>query len=74
MGILNLKKNKQQAQVEEGNFFLIGDNTPFNIREAFNTLRTNVVFALAPTGGKRLMITSSNASEGKSTTAVNLAV
>ncbi len=75
MGILDsFKKKKNMGTGEVNPEDLLNDNTPFNIREAFNTLRTNVVFALAPTGGKRLLITSANPSEGKSTTSTNLAV
>ena len=76
MGIFNFnfKKKENVAEKENRAEDLINENTAFNIREAFNTLRTNVVFALAPSGGKRLMVTSSNPSEGKSTTSVNLGV
>lgn len=53
---------------------MLNEKTPFPVREAFNTLRTNLVFSLAPTGGKSVIIASANASECKSTTAVNLAI
>ena len=72
---LNLfKKNKMTDETEASPEDLLSNSTPFPVREAFNTLRTNVIFALAPTGGKTLLVTSSNPSEGKSTTASNLAV
>jgi len=72
---LNLFKKKNKAnEIEASPEDLLGAGTPFPVREAFNTLRTNVIFALAPTGGKTLLVTSSNPSEGKSTTASNLAV
>ena len=67
------KKKKAVEDTEEGEY-LLDENTPFNVREAFNTLRTNVVFGMAPSGGKSLLITSANQSEGKSTTSVNLGV
>lgn len=53
---------------------ILNEKTPFPVREAFNTLRTNLVFSLAPTGGKTVIVVSANASECKSTTAANLAI
>lgn len=53
---------------------ILNEKTPFPVKEAFNTLRTNLVFALAPTGGKTVIVASANASECKSTTAANLAI
>lgn len=46
----------------------------FSAREAFNTLRTNILYALSPVQGKIVAVTSSNMSEGKSTISVNLAI
>ncbi len=71
--IFNPGKKKAADDDNFENEYLINDETPFNIREAFNTLRSNVLFALAPTGGKKLLVTSANQAEGKSTTSVNLA-
>ncbi len=53
---------------------LIGSNTGFYIQEAYNTLRTNIRFAIPGEGCKRLCLTSGLAGEGKSTTILNLAV
>ena len=47
---------------------------PFSIVEAYKNIRTNVVSILSKTNSKVLAITSSNASEGKSTTSVNVAI
>lgn len=47
-------------------------NSPYS--EQYRTLRTNISFAKAGGGLKSLMITSAEASVGKSTTASNLAV
>lgn len=66
------KKNKKNKLMPKDR--ILNDKTAFPIREAFNTLRTNLVFALAPTGGKSVIVASANASECKSTTAVNLAI
>lgn len=53
---------------------LLGPNTSFYIQEAYNTLRTNIRFAIPGEGCKRLCLTSGLASEGKSTTILNTAI
>lgn len=53
------------------------DNADFHIVESYKALRTNIMFSLPSVKEKtcrRIMITSSCPSEGKTTTAVNLAV
>ncbi len=65
---------KKKSQTLQPRHRMLNEQTPFPVREAFNTLRTNLVFSLAPTGGKSVIIASANASECKSTTAVNLAI
>ena len=47
---------------------------PFAAKEAYNALRTNLQYALSPTNGKIVAVTSSNAGEGKSTVSINLAL
>ena len=47
---------------------------PFAVVEAYKTIRTNLSFSLPDTGNKSFVISSSVPSEGKSTTAVNVAV
>lgn len=47
---------------------------PFAVVESYKTMRTNLMFMLAQQNGKVLAFTSSNASEGKSTTSVNIAI
>ncbi len=58
--------------------FLIDPSTPSNtvfaIKESLKTIRANIVLSLDQNGCKKLVITSSNPSEGKTTTAVNLAI
>lgn len=53
---------------------LLGPHSSFYIQEAYNTLRTNIRFAIPGEGCKRLCLTSGLASEGKSTTILNLAI
>ncbi|MBE6732875.1 MAG: CpsD/CapB family tyrosine-protein kinase [Ruminococcaceae bacterium] len=47
---------------------------PFAVVEAYKAIRTNLMFLLSQENGKVLAFTSSNASEGKSTTSVNVAI
>ena len=48
---------------------------PFAVVESYKTIRTNLMFLLDHSSGNNVItITSANASEGKSTTAVNLAI
>lgn len=47
---------------------------PFAVVEAYKTIRTNISFALSHEGCKSFVISSSIPCEGKSTTAVNVAV
>lgn len=54
--------------------FIINDKTQFIIREAYKTARTNLIFSLAPFKNKISVITSCMPTEGKSTTAINLAI
>ena len=53
---------------------VLSDDTAFDVREAYKTLRTNVIFSLPQEGCKKICVTSSIASEGKSTNCLNLAI
>lgn len=75
---MSLMKKKTNTESEQ-NFtaqrrLLLGPNSSFYIQEAYNTLRTNIRFAIPGEGCKRLCLTSGLASEGKSTTILNLAI
>lgn len=48
--------------------------TPFRVAEAYRTIRTNLLFALAAKKGKIVVISSALSEEGKSTTCSNLAI
>lgn len=47
---------------------------PFSVVESYKNLRTNIISVLSKSGNNVLAITSPNASEGKSTTSVNVAI
>lgn len=54
---------------------IINNETHFSVTEAYKAARTNLMFTLAGEEGcKRIIVTSSVAKEGKSTTSTNLAI
>lgn len=53
---------------------ILSPKTPFSVSEAYKAARTNLMFMLAGEGCKRVVITSANASEGKTTTCINMAI
>ncbi|MBE7041301.1 MAG: CpsD/CapB family tyrosine-protein kinase [Ruminococcaceae bacterium] len=54
---------------------IISDDTHFSVTEAYKAARTNLMFTTASEKGcKKIIITSSVAKEGKSTTSTNLAI
>ncbi len=71
-----IKKSKKVAKTREERLRekLIGEGSSFHIREAYKTLRTNITFSMAYEGCKKFIVTSSLASEGKSTNCLNLAI
>lgn len=54
--------------------FLLSENAPFAVKEAYRVLRTNVMFSLPGTECKVVGVTSAQPAEGKSTTAASLAL
>ena len=62
-----------RIEVERRN--ILSEKSDFFIRESYKTLRTNVTFALTDESScKVLIVTSAMQSEGKSITAINLAI
>lgn len=53
---------------------ILSNHSRFFVKEAYKTLRTNLIFSLTETGGKVILITSSGAAEGKSTSCLNVAI
>lgn len=57
------------------NYYLITDNTtPFYVTESYKTMRTNLIFSLSTSDKKIIAVSSAMPSEGKSTTAANMAI
>lgn len=73
-----IAREKQKKVVIENREYIrekiLGEGSSFQVREAYKALRTNVVFSLPTEGCKKIIVTSSLASEGKSTNCLNLAI
>lgn len=78
--IFNKKPDKKEIERnkaierERNSKRLINEKTKFDVKESFKEFRTNVIFSLPNSDCRRVLITSSIASEGKSTTCMNLAI
>lgn len=66
-------KNQQRKRTTVLNTQLDPD-TKFKVTESYKVARTNLSFSILKDGCKKIVITSSLAGEGKSTTAVNVAI
>ena len=73
LGKLPVKKTQRRETEEQRGELAYGANLSFAASEAYRLLRTNLSFALPEENKCRVIgITSANAGEGKSTTALNL--
>lgn len=53
---------------------IINTDVPFNVTEAYNTFRTNMLFALSTSKKNVIVVSSSFSGEGKSTSAANMCI
>lgn len=68
-------QHSRTAKIKEDRKYILTSKSGFFLREAYKSLRTNVNFSLADTDGcKVVLVTSAMQSEGKSLTALNLAI
>lgn len=72
--IISTLLHRKRSNAEKNYGILINENTAFAIKEAYKTARTNLLFALATSENKCVIMTSALASEGKSTNCANLAL
>lgn len=74
--MINIRRKKMDTNmlVAQEREHILSENTDFFIRESYNTLRSNITFSLTGKGCKIVAVTSTNQSEGKSITALNIAV
>ena len=70
---INVDEQKKMAR-EQNRKRLLNEKTRFDVKESYKELRTNIMFSLPGGGCKKILLTSSVASEGKSTTNMNLAI
>lgn len=70
---MSARRSKAVKPLED---FVLSPESPWEIQEAYNALRTNIVFSLPGMTGKSKVIgvTSANPGEGKSTNCINTAV
>ena len=67
------KKTKKNNVFQKKEDQMIGPNLNFSAKESYNLLRTNIMLSLPNNGACKVIgITSADAGEGKSTTAINL--
>lgn len=72
---MSIRKKAPAEDIRQERKNLINSQSDFYILEAYKSLRTNVMFSLTGKEGcKVILLTSSMQGEGKSTTAVNLAI
>jgi len=67
-----IKEAKRSTDVKRAT--LLDPKTPFNVKESYKAMRTNIVFSLSTSDNKAFAVSSANPGEGKSTTAVNIAI
>ncbi len=67
------KKNQHGAE-SNGEWHVLSADSPFSVVEAYKALRTNVIFSLPDSPSKCIGVTSATKGEGKSSTALNLAI
>ncbi len=68
---LKFDKKKNGVKSEE---LVLSETTPFLVREAYKALRTNLIFSLPEAHCKIILVTSSGAAEGKTTSCINMAI
>lgn len=68
------KKSRKADKLSQSGAFILTDNSPFSVKEAYKALRTNVTFSLPGGGAKCIGFTCAERAEGKSTNAINLGI
>ena len=68
------KKKKKKETGRQRKVLLTDDNIPFHIVESYKSIRSNNLFSLGTTSKRVIAVSSPNPSEGKSTSASNIAI
>ena len=74
MGLFKKEVIDRKMLIAEERKYILGKGTEFSIREAYNALRTNIMFSLMGDKSKIISVTSTFPSEGKSINALNVAI
>ena len=69
----NSKKTGRRVS-DDSQKMILTEKSPWPVKEAYKTLRTNIIFSLPGTGGKVLAVTSAFRGDGKSVNAINTAI
>ena len=69
-----MKSSKKNRKSPARTVYILGNKTPFPVREAYKAARTNIMFSLPQPGCKTVLFTSSAAAEGKTTVCLNSAI
>lgn len=68
------RKKKKEIQEVRNEERVLGRKTPFYVREAYKTLRTNLMFSLPADKSRVILVTSAGVGEGKTTSSLNAAI
>ncbi len=68
------RKKKKEIQEVRNEERVLGSRTPFYVREAYKTLRTNLMFSLPADQSRVILVTSAGVGEGKTTSSLNTAI
>lgn len=71
---LKMSDRNERLPLSASRKFILSNDTPFAIREAYKAARTNLLFSLSANQSKIVVVTSCSPSEGKSTNCLNLAI
>ncbi len=69
-----MKKSKTKTALFDQKKMILSDKSPFTVKEAYKTLRTNVMFSLPGSDSKCIGVVSADRGDGKSSVAINLAI
>ncbi|MCL2096535.1 MAG: CpsD/CapB family tyrosine-protein kinase [Oscillospiraceae bacterium] len=71
---VDIRESGYAERPEEYHEYILNKDTPFFIKESYNILRTNIVFALSGLENKIIGVTSAESSAGKSINCLNAAI
>lgn len=69
-----MKNKKNTASSEPAVYNIINEDTPWAVKEAYKTMRTNVTLSLPDEGHRIIAFTSAEPHDGKTTNAINFAI